>query len=147
MTLGYNRRTSTLLIVAIIALQMILINDHLKPVKADKKLLQKLKKIGALLFLLKTKKPKFGILPIPLPLPVPLKIEKPEHPVVIHKKQQTYPVVHNVPVPEAYPEYYPVKQAPTHVDGGYSDGGYGGGYGGESYGGGGYGGGGYGGGY
>jgi hypothetical protein len=55
MTLGYSRRISTILIIAIIALQLVLISDNLKPVKADKKLLQKLKKIGALLFLLKSK--------------------------------------------------------------------------------------------
>jgi hypothetical protein len=74
-----------------------------------------------------------GILPIPLPLPFPLKIEKPEEPIVVHKKKVQYPVVHKVPVPEAYPEYYPVHQAPSYVDGGYQE---------ESYGGGGYGGGG-----
>lgn len=56
MTLGYSRRISTILIIAIIALQLVLISDNLKPVKAsDKKILQKLKKIGALLFLLKSK--------------------------------------------------------------------------------------------
>lgn len=55
MKIGYNRRASTLLVVAIIALQLVLISDNLKPVKADKKLLQKLKKIGAVLFLLKSK--------------------------------------------------------------------------------------------
>lgn len=141
MTLGYSRRISTLLIVAILALQLVLISDNLKPVKGDKKLLQKLKKIGALLFLLKSKKPKFGILPIPLPLPLPLKIEKPEHPVVVHKKHHTIPITHNIPVHEPYAEPYPVMEAPSYVDGGYSEGGYGGG----GYGGGGHGG--YGGGY
>jgi hypothetical protein len=55
MTLGYSRRTSTILIIAIIALQLVLISDNLKPVKGDKKLLKKLKKIGAVLFLLKSK--------------------------------------------------------------------------------------------
>ena len=49
-----NRRTSTMLIVAILALQLVLISDHLKPVSASKKL-KKLKKIAALLMLLKSK--------------------------------------------------------------------------------------------
>ena len=48
-----NRRTSTLLIVAMMALQLVLISDNLKPVSGGK--MKKLKKIGALLLLLKTK--------------------------------------------------------------------------------------------
>lgn len=138
MTLGYSRRISTILIIAIIALQLVLISDNLKPVKAsNKKMMQKLKKIGALLFLLKSKKPKFGILPIPLPLPLPLKIEKPEAPVVVHKKHHAIPVHHNIPIHEPYPQPYPVYEPPSYIDGGYGDGGYGGGYGGGGYGGGG----------
>ena len=41
------------------------------------------------------------------------------------------------PVPQAYPEYYPVEQAPSYVDGGYEEGGYGGDMGGYGGGGGG----------
>ncbi|KAI2806480.1 hypothetical protein BLOT_008437 [Blomia tropicalis] len=93
-----NRRTSTLLIVAMMALQLVLISDNLKPVSGGK--MKKLKKIGALLLLLKTKKPKIGILPIPLPLPLPLKIEKPEQPIYIHKKSYPVPLA-NCPWNEA----------------------------------------------
>ena len=49
-----NRRTSTLLIVTILALQLVLISEHLKPVSASKKM-KKLKKLGAILLLLKSK--------------------------------------------------------------------------------------------
>jgi uncharacterized membrane protein YgcG len=145
----FSRRSTTLFIVAVLSLQLVLISEHLRPVKAsDKKKKLALKTILSYLFLLKTKKPKFGILPIPLPLPIPLKIEKPEAPIVVNKKHTPYPIVHKVPVPEAYPEYYPVEQAPSYVDGGYAEGGgYGGGYGGEGKGYGNGGGGGYGGGY
>lgn len=72
MALGYNRRCSALLFVAIFALNLVLISDYMKPAAADRKLLLKLKKIGAILYLLKSKKPKVGLLPIPLPVPVPL---------------------------------------------------------------------------
>ena len=73
MALNYSRRVSALIFISIFLLQMVLINDQIKPVKASKKILLKLKALGALLFLLKHKKPKFGILPVPLPLPIPLK--------------------------------------------------------------------------
>lgn len=43
-----------MLIVTILALQLVLISEHLKPVSASKKM-KKLKKIGALLLLLKSK--------------------------------------------------------------------------------------------
>lgn len=121
-----NRRASALLIVGILALQLILISDQLRPSSASK-LKKKLRKIGTLLLLLKSKKPKFGLLPIPVPVPVPMKIEKPESPVIVHKKSYPVPVHHAVPVHEPYPEPYPVVEAPTYVDGGYLDSGYGGG--------------------
>ena len=54
MKFGLNRRTSTLLIVAIMALQLVLISDNLKPVSGNKKL-KRLKKVAALLMLLKSK--------------------------------------------------------------------------------------------
>jgi len=141
MTLGYDsRRYKTLAIVALLSLQLVLISDLMRPVKAlitNKAEAMAIKSILSFLFLLKSKKPKFGVIPIPLPIPIPLKIEKPEHPVVVNKKHHNVPVVHNVPVPETYPEYYPVEEAPSYVDGGYSmGGGYDGGYGGDEYGGG-----------
>jgi hypothetical protein len=137
MTLGYSRKTTTLFIVAVLSLQLVLVSENLKPVKASSaKKIMALKTILSYLFLLKTKKPKIGIIPIPLPLPFPLKIEKPQEPVYIHKKKVQQPVYHNVPVHEPYPEYYPVEQEPSYVDGGYAEEGYGGGGGGGGYGGG-----------
>ncbi|CAG2106683.1 unnamed protein product [Medioppia subpectinata] len=134
MTLESRRRYLSLTIVAILSLELVLIGEHMLPVQGlNRREAIIIKTILSALFLLKSKKPKFGILPIPLPLPIPLRIEQKEPPVYINKKHHKVPIVHNIPVPETYPEYYPVEEAPQYVDGGYEDkeyGGYGGGYGG-----------------
>lgn len=84
------------------------------------------KKIGALLLLLKTRKPKFGILPLPLPVPIPIPIDL--------EKKQAWPVPVHHPAP-AWPAPEPSWPAPEPSWPAPSSGGYGdlGGYDAGSY--------------
>lgn len=61
MTLGFSRRHTTLFVVAVLALQLVLLSDHLKPVKAQGATkIRAIKSVLAYLFLLKTKSNPFA---------------------------------------------------------------------------------------
>jgi len=72
MVAGSSRRTSALVLLAIVLLNLVLISDHITPSEAmlKKKILKKLKKVIPLLALLKPKK---KVILLPLPIPIPMK--------------------------------------------------------------------------
>ncbi|XP_075678978.1 uncharacterized protein LOC113791196 [Dermatophagoides pteronyssinus] len=99
------RNKISLTFLAIVALQMILIQDQMTAVSARKKWLQKLLFLCTLL----NKKTKIIPLPLPLPIPIPLRIQKKDH-VEVVEKSPTY-------VHQTYEDVYP---EPYHGDG-YGD--------------------------
>ncbi|KAH9528494.1 hypothetical protein DERF_002437 [Dermatophagoides farinae] len=101
------RNKISLAFLAIVALQMILIQDQMTAVSARKKWLQKLLFLTTLL----NKKTKIIPLPLPLPIPIPLRIQKKDH-VEVVEKSPTY-------VHQTYEDVYP---EPYHGDyDGYGD--------------------------
>ncbi|OTF78386.1 hypothetical protein BLA29_000192 [Euroglyphus maynei] len=101
------RNKISLTFLAIVALQMILIQDQMTAVNARKKWLQKLLFLTTLL----NKKTRIIPLPLPLPIPIPLRIQKKDHVEVVEK--------HPKYVHQTYEDVYP---EPYHGDyDGYDD--------------------------
>ena len=72
MVLSYNKRTSALLIVLLVVLEIILVSDHIKQAEAKikkKMLMKKLKKLMPILQILSLlKKKKVAVIPLPIPM-------------------------------------------------------------------------------